>query len=280
MRRVEAERITAAVEQMCMEAAVDLPKDVESALKQAREREQSPLGRKILGDLLRNAEEARKRRLPICQDTGTAVVWIQVGQEVHIVGRDLRDAINEGVRRGYDRGHLRKSIVRDPLRRENTGDNTPASIHYEIVPGTGVRIRLLPKGGGCENMSRMTVLRPGDGVEGVKKFVLEVVEAAGSKPCPPVVVGVGIGGTADEVMWLAKRALFRALGDNHPDRFYAELEQELLALVNNTGIGPQGLGGTVTALAVKIEAGPCHITALPVAVCFNCHAARLAEVTL
>ena len=280
MRRLESERITDAVEEMCRRAAVELPVSVEAALREAAEREQSPLGRSILSDLARNAKVAREKSLPVCQDTGVAVVWVQVGQQVHLVGRPLEDAINEGVRRGYERGYLRASMVRDPLRRENTGDNTPAAVHCEMVEGDGVRVRLLPKGGGCENMSRLTILRPGDGVEGVKRFVVETVEAAGANPCPPIVVGVGIGGTADQVTWLAKRALFRDLADKHGDPFYAELEAELLMLVNDTGIGPQGLGGTVTALGVKVEAWPCHITALPVGVCLNCHAARYGEVSL
>jgi len=280
MREIEAAKIADAVEQMCRKAAVELPVSVEAALKEAHAREQSPLGRSILEDILRNAEMARAKGLPICQDTGTAVLWVQLGQDARIVGGDVTEALNEGVRRGYQGAYLRKSIVEDPLRRKNTGDNTPAAIHWEIVPGEGLRLRLLPKGGGCENMSRMAVLRPGEGAEGVKKFVVDAVRAAGANPCPPVVLGVGIGGTADQVTWLAKKALFRDLGDRHPDPFYADLEQELLTLVNDTGIGPQGLGGTVTALAVKVETWPCHITALPVAVCFNCHAARAAEVVL
>ncbi len=238
------------------------------------------MGREVLDQLVQNAEIARRERMPICQDTGATVVLVEIGQDVHIVGGDLTEAINEGVRRGYEDGYLRKSIVAHPLERKNTGDNTPAMIRYEIVPGESVRIVVAPKGGGSENMSAFKMLTPAEGEAGVKEFVVETVRRAGPNPCPPVVVGVGVGGTFDVCCWLAKKALLRPLGQPNADPTFARLERELLEQINNLGIGPSGLGGRTTALAVHIEWFPCHITSLPVAVNLNCHAARHKEVVL
>ncbi|MGQ9512624.1 fumarate hydratase [Thermodesulfitimonas sp.] len=273
MRTVTAEEITAVVARLCREANVTLEEDVLRALAGAREQEESPRGRDVLGKLLTNAALARTEGIPLCQDTGVAVVFLEVGQEVRIVG-DLEAAVNEGVRRGYSEGYLRKSVVRHPLDRVNTGDNTPAVIHYRIVPGDRLRITVAPKGAGSENMSALRMLKPADGVEGVKRFVLEVVEKAGPNACPPLVVGVGIGGTMEKAALLAKEALLRPLGSRSDDPPVAALEEELLAAINRSGIGPLGLGGRMTALAVHVEVYPCHIASLPVAVNLNCHAAR------
>ncbi|OPY59598.1 MAG: L(+)-tartrate dehydratase subunit alpha [Pelotomaculum sp. PtaU1.Bin035] len=249
-------------------------------LQKAYEQEISPNGKEIIRQLLMNAGIAREERVPMCQDTGCAVVFVDLGQDVRIVGGDFYEAINEGVRKGYKEGYLRKSIVSHPLERKNTGDNTPAVIHTKIVPGENLRITVAPKGGGSENMSAVKMLKPSEGVEGVKKFVLEVVKAAGPDPCPPVVVGVGIGGTFEKAALLAKEALLRDLGEKskHPD--IAKLEEEILTEVNKLGIGPQGLGGRTTALAVHIEIFAAHIASLPVAVNINCHAARHKEIVL
>lgn len=280
MREIAASDISDAVARLCIEACVDLPQDVEEALERARAREESPLGIEALGHILENAHLARATRLPICQDTGFVSVLLEVGQEVHITGGSLYDAVNAGVRRGYAEGYLRRSILEHPLRRRNTGDNTPAAIHTDIVPGDRLAIRVMPKGGGCENMSALRILKPSEGEEGVKRFVVESVFNAGPNACPPLVVGVGLGGTFDLCAHLAKRALFRRLDQPSPDPDNARLERELLALVNKTGLGPGGLGGRVTALAVNVESYPCHITALPVAVNIQCHAARHKEVVL
>jgi len=274
MREIRTELVTSTIKQMAIEAACLIPDEVLAALKEAVKREESPIGKDVLAQLIKNNDLARENQMPICQDTGTAVVFVELGQEVHITGGNLYDAINEGVRQGYTEGYLRKSIVADPLNRKNTGDNTPAAIHIELVAGDKLKLTFLPKGGGSENMGALVMLSPSAGVEGVKKFVLETVKKAGSNPCPPTVVGVGIGGNFDGVTLLAKRALLRPIGSRQPDPYYAKLEEELLGAINNTGIGPGGLGGRVTALDVHIEFGPCHITALPVAVNFNCHAAR------
>ena len=234
----------------------------------------------MLGQLIENTEIAHRQRVPICQDTGATVVLVELGQDAHVVGGDLGEAINRGVRRGYEEGYLRKSIVGHPLTRTNTGDNTPAMIHYEIVPGDRIRIVVAPKGGGSENMSAFRVLTPAEGETGVKEFIVDAVRQAGPNPCPPIVVGVGIGGTFEVCAWLAKKALLRPLGKLNDDREIARLERQLLAEVNNLGIGPAGLGGRITALAVHIEWYPCHITSLPVAVNLNCHAARHKEIIL
>jgi len=280
MREIDAAVITSTVKRLCQEANYFLPEDVVEALHEAFARERSPLGREILKQILENARLAREEQLPLCQDTGSLVAWVEVGQEAHITGASLEEAINAGVRHGYKEGYLRASIVGDPLNRKNTGDNTPAAIHYEMVPGDRLRLRIMPKGGGCENMTRMTILRPADGAAGVKAFVVDSIVRAQANPCPPVIVGVGIGGTAEQVVALAKKALFRPVKDKHPNPYYAALEEELLSEINDTGVGPQGLGGIVTALAVKIETAPCHITALPVAVNLNCHSARVKEAIL
>ncbi len=280
MREIDASDITAAVRSLCQEANFDLPDDVLDALRKAAEREESPTGREILRQCLRNARIAREERVPLCQDTGFAVVFLDLGQEVRIVGGDLTEAVNAGVREGYAEGYLRKSIVADPLRRKNTSDNTPAMIHVAIVPGDRLKITVAPKGGGSENMSAVRMLAPADGEEGIKNFVVEWVKQAGANPCPPVVVGVGIGGTFEGVALLAKKALLRPLGSAHPDPFYARLERELGERINALGVGPQGLGGRVTALGVQIEVFPCHIASLPVAVNLNCHATRHKSVTL
>ncbi|HHJ01011.1 MAG TPA: fumarate hydratase, partial [Candidatus Aerophobetes bacterium] len=270
-----------AVKKLCMDANYYLPQDVIDALRKGYEREVSPIGKDILKKILKNIEVAGKQKLPLCQDTGVAVFFIDLGQEVKIVGKSLEDAINEGVREGYSEGYLRKSMVADPLfDRTNTKDNTPCIMHIRIVRGNKVRIVFVPKGGGAENMSRVAMLKPADGVKGVKRFVIQTVEEAGPNPCPPLIIGVGIGGNFEEVSLLAKRALLRKIGQHNPDARYAELEDELLVEINRLGIGPQGLGGRITALAVNIEHFPCHIASLPVAVNLQCHAARHKEVEI
>jgi len=280
MRELQAKEITSAVKRLCMEANYYLGEDVLGAVKEGLKKEESPLGKDILRQIIENAEIAAKEEVPICQDTGFAVIFVELGQEVRVVNGDFNEAINEGVRQGYTDGYLRKSIVEDPIRRKNTGDNTPAVIHLEMVPGDKIRIIVAPKGGGSENMSEVKMMKPADGVEGLKRYVLEHVEKSGGNPCPPVIVGVGVGGTFEKCAFLAKKALLREVGSKHPDPFYAELEAELLEKINKTGVGPQGLGGRVTALAVHIEAHPCHIASYPVAVNLNCHAARHKEITI
>ena len=281
MKEIHAEAIAKQVADLFIDATHNLPDDVVAALRRARDSEQSPLGRRILDEILQNADLARDEMIPLCQDTGTSVVFIELGQDVHIVGGALEDAVNQGVARAYSEGHLRKSIVDRPFSaRKNSGDNTPAVIHVDIVPGDRMRIIVMPKGGGCENMSRLTVLLPGQGREGVVDFVLRAVEEASGNPCPPLILGVGIGGTAERCMTLAKKALTRRVGEPSPDDETAGLERELLAKVNALGLGPQAVGGTSTALAVHVETFPTHITALPVAVNIQCHSARLKEAEL
>ena len=279
MREIKAAAVTEAVAALCIEANAHLPADVEAALAAARAAEPWPLAKHTLGLLEKNLEMADQCALPICQDTGMAVVFAEVGQEVHIDG-DFEAAVNEGVRRGYGEGYLRKSIVGDPLRRVNTGDNTPAALHLRLVPGDKLRLTVAPKGFGSENMSRLAMLRPADGVEGVERFVLETVRLAGPNPCPPMVLGVGIGGSFDGVALLAKQALLRPLDRPNPDEYYAKLEIKLLAAVNELGIGPQGFGGKTTALGLAIEAAPTHVAGLPVAVNVSCHATRRASAEL
>ncbi len=279
MREIKAAAVTEAVAALCIEANAHLPADVEAALAAAWAAEPWPLAKHTLGLLEKNLEMADQCALPICQDTGMAVVFAEVGQEVHIDG-DFEAAVNEGVRRGYGEGYLRKSIVGDPLRRVNTGDNTPAALHLRLVPGDKLRLTVAPKGFGSENMSRLAMLRPADGVEGVERFVLETVRLAGPNPCPPMVLGVGIGGSFDGVALLAKQALLRPLDRPNPDGYYAALEKKLLAEVNELGIGPQGFGGKTTALGLAIEAAPTHVAGLPVAVNVSCHATRRASAEL
>lgn len=279
MREISAERIAETVARLCVEANRNLPQDVACALHRAEETEPFAPAKDLLGLLRQNERIARESSMPICQDTGMAVVFAEVGQEVHITG-SFEQAVNEGVRRGYVEGLLRKSVVGDPLRRVNTGDNTPAILHTRLVPGDRVTITVAPKGFGSENMSRIQMLKPADGVEGFKKFVLETVTLAGSNPCPPIVLGIGVGGSFDKVAYLAKKALLRPLDIPNPDPYYAALERELLAAVNETGIGPQGFGGRTTCLGLAIEQMPTHVAGLPVAVNVSCHVTRRASAAL
>lgn len=280
MRNIDASEITKEVKRMVIEANFYLPKDVMEALKSAREKDDWKLSQEILDKIILNANVASNERVPMCQDTGMAVVFVQLGQEVIIKNGFIEDAINEGVRQGYEEGLLRKSVVGDPLNRVNTGDNTPAVINYEIVPGDKLHIMIAAKGFGSENMSRLTMLRPSEGLQGVKDFIIETVELAGPNACPPIVVGVGIGGTFEKVTLLAKKALMRDLDKYNDNPFYDKLERELLEEINSLGIGPQGFGGRTTALKVNIEYFPTHIAGLPLAVNINCHATRHKEVTL
>ena len=273
MREISAQQITEAVKRLCIDANCHLSGDIRARIAQCRSQETWPQAREILERIMENCQIADQQNQPICQDTGAACIFLEIGQEVHVAG-SITDAVNEGVRQGYGEGYLRKSIVADPLRRVNTGDNTPAFIYYDLVPGDQIKITAAPKGFGSENMSQIKMLRPSDGLQGVKDFVLKVVEAAGPNPCPPIVVGVGIGGTFDKAALLSKRALLRSVEARNPDPFYAQLEEELLSSINALGIGPQGFGGRTTALAVNIETLPTHIAGLPVAVNINCHVTR------
>ncbi len=281
MREIDANLITQTVSRLCQEANFLLGDDVLAALEKARQMEKSPLGKEILGQVLENARIAKKESLPLCQDCGTAVVFLDIGQDVHITGGDLYIAINEGVRQGYDDGYLRKSMVNHPFSsRINTKDNTPAIIHTDIVPGDKLKITVVPKGGGSENMSRLFMLTPSEGRQGIIDSVLKAVDEAGSNPCPPVIVGVGIGGTAERAMELAKKSLLRKVGDHNPDPEVADLEIDLLKNINALGIGAQGFGGSITALAVHVEAFPAHIASMPLAVTLQCHAARHKEAVM
>ena len=280
MRTIQAETVTAAVAEMCIEANIELGADMRAALAAAAEKEESPLGKEILGTLQENLKIAKEDRIAICQDTGMTVVFASVGQDVHIEGGALTDAINEGVRRGYRDGYLRKSVVRDPLDRVNTGDNTPAIIHYDIVPGDRLTLTVAPKGAGSENMSKSIMLKPADGVEGVKAAVLQAVKEAGPNACPPMVVGVGIGGNFEKRAELSKKALTRPLNEKAASEATQALEAEILTMINKTGIGPAGLGGRITALAVNVETYPTHIAQLPVAVNICCHVNRHSTRTL
>ncbi|MFC1915651.1 fumarate hydratase [Chloroflexota bacterium] len=281
MREIKAGDITETVAQLCQRANFELDEKVLTALKQAQQNEQSPLGKEILQQIIENAQIARRNNLPLCQDCGTAVVFLEVGQDTHIVGGDLYTAVVEGVRQGYTQGYLRKSMVSQPFSsRKNTKDNTPPVIHTEIVPGDRIKVICLSKGGGAENMSKLAMLKPGDGREGIIDLVVRIVDEAGASPCPPLIIGLGIGANVEEVMLLAKKALLRPIGKPNPDPEVAELEQELLSRINDSGIGPMGLGGSTTALAVHAEVRPTHITSLPVAVNFQCHSARHKEARL
>jgi len=279
MREIDVGRITVAVAELCIKACLYLGDDVVALLRKAKAEEESDFGLYVIDCLLENLEIAAREQIPICQDTGMTVVFLEIGQDLHLVGGDLTEAVNAGVRRGYQEGYLRKSVL-SPLSRINTKDNTPAVIHTKIVPGDRLKITVAPKGAGSENMSRVKMLKPADGLEGIKQFVLETVLAAGASPCPPLILGIGIGGTMEKAALLAKEALLRKAGAPSPDPEVAQLEAEILDLVNQTGIGPQGLGGKVTALAVHIETYPTHIAELPVAVNIQCHAARHQETVL
>lgn len=280
MKEIQTSEITKCVAQMCQEANFELGEDVMRALEEAREHETQPLPKYILQQMQDNAKLASQEHVAMCQDCGVAVFFVELGQDAHIVGGDINDAINEGVRIGYYHGFLRKSMVVSPLNRVNTEDNTPAVIHFQIVPGDRLRIVFAPKGAGSENMSAIKMLKPADGVEGIKQFVLDCVKEAGPNPCPPVTVGVGIGGTFEKAAIMAKKALMRPIGQRNPDADISSLEQEILQEVNTLGIGPAGLGGETTAFAVNIETYACHIASLPVAVNINCHAARHKEAVL
>ena len=274
MREIQASQITDAVERLCIEANEHLPEDVKEVIKGCRACEDWDIAKGVLDNIIENFEIADEQCVPICQDTGMACVFLEIGQDVHIVGGDLREAVDEGVRRGYQKGYLRKSVVRDPVRRGNTGDNTPAVLYTEIVPGEQMKITVGPKGFGSENMSAIRMFKPSAGLQGIKDFIIETVETAGPNPCPPMVVGVGIGGTFDKAALLAKKALMRPIDSENPDPFYADLEKEMLEKINKLGIGPGGLGGSTTALAVNINTYATHIAGLPVAVNICCHVNR------
>lgn len=274
MREMNVSQITDAVERLCIEANNHLPGDVKCAIELCRDREDGEIAKGILDNIIENYRIADRENVPICQDTGMACVFLEIGQDVHLTGGDLCRAVDEGVRRGYEKGYLRKSVVLDPIRRGNTGDNTPAMLYTEIVPGEQVKITVGPKGFGSENMSAIRMFKPSAGLQGIKDFILETVKNAGPNPCPPMVVGVGIGGTFDKAAFLAKKALMRPLGTHHPDPFYAALEDEMLEKINSLGIGPQGFGGRTTAIGLNIETLPTHIAGMPCAINIGCHATR------
>ncbi len=281
MRDIGAKEITQTVSRLFQESCYYLPDDVLASLRQAREAEESPVGRDVLDRILENADISTREQIPLCQDTGVAVVFLELGQEVHITDGNLYTAVNEGVRQAYDKGYLRKSMVSQPFSaRVNTKDNTPAIIYTDIVPGDKLKIIVMPKGGGAENMTRLAMLTPARGRQGIIDFVVNAVDEAGSNPCPPIIVGVGIGGTAERTLMLAKRALLRKVGEPNPDTEVAELEKEILQRINNLGIGPMGYGGRITALAVNIEVFPAHIASMPVAVNLQCHSSRHKEAIL
>ncbi|SMB87589.1 fumarase, class I alpha subunit [Desulfonispora thiosulfatigenes DSM 11270] len=279
MKEISVKEVQKEVKRLCMEAAYNLPEDVEKLIREGKEKEESPFGNYCFDKIIENFELARKDQVAMCQDTGLAVIFVELGQDVRIIDGDLIVAINNGVAEGYTDGYLRKSVVNEPIfERKNTGNNTPAVIHTELVPGDKLKIQVVPKGAGSENMGALKMLKPAQGLEGVKDFIIESVTKAGGNPCPPIIVGVGVGGTMEKCTILAKKALARKAGEPNPDPRYAELEKELLEKINKLGIGPQGFGGRVTALAVHIEYYPTHIATLPVAVNLNCHAARHKEV--
>ncbi|ERK32512.1 fumarate hydratase [Clostridium intestinale] len=280
MKEISINEIINGVKKICIESNYYLSKDISKKLKKSREEETFPIAKQMLDKIIINSDIASKENMPMCQDTGMAVIFVELGQDVHIVGGSLKEAINEGVRQGYSEGYLRKSVVKDPLTRVNTGDNTPAVIHIDVVEGEELKITIAPKGFGSENMSRIKMLKPSDGVEGVKEFVLETVKIAGPNPCPPIIVGVGIGGTFEKAAELSKKALLRSIEERNKDTYYSDLENELITKINKLGIGPQGFGGKTTALGVNIETYPTHIAGLPVAVNISCHATRHAEIIL
>ena len=274
MREIDVQQITDVVERLCIAANQYLPEDVQCAIKNCRACEEWETAQGVLDNIITNFEIAKEENVPICQDTGMACVFLEIGQDVHIVGGNLAEAVDEGVRRGYDKGYLRKSVVKDPVRRGNTGDNTPAMLYTEIVPGEQIKITVGPKGFGSENMSAIRMFKPSAGLQGIKDFIIETVENAGPNPCPPMVVGVGIGGTFDKAALLAKKALMRPLDERNADPFYADLENEMLEKINELGIGPQGFGGRTTAIGLNIETMPTHIAGMPCAININCHATR------
>ncbi|MBN1468787.1 MAG: fumarate hydratase [Fusobacteriaceae bacterium] len=279
MRNFDVKIVSEEIEKLCMNANFYIPKDVMNSLVDSLEKEESPVAKDILSQIIENDKLAQENSVPMCQDTGLTVVFLEIGRDIHLNG-DIYEAINTGVKNGYEKGYLRKSIVQDPFNRVNTKDNTPAIIHTKIVDGDKIKIVVAPKGGGSENMSTVKMMKPSDGVEGVKKFVLDFIDNAGGNPCPPIVVGIGIGGNLEKSALLAKEALLREINDINPIEFYKDLEEELLEKINKLGIGPMGLGGRTTCLSVKIKAHPCHIAQLPVAININCHAARHKEVIL
>jgi len=280
LREIHVAQVTRAVAELCQTANIELSPDIAQALAAARQLEPSPTGQAILDELLENAALAREQRLAICQDTGMAIIFVTIGQDVHLIGGSLAGAIQAGVAQGYTEGYLRASVVRDPLMRENTGDNTPAIIHYDLVEGDQLEITVAPKGFGSENMSAVRMFSPSAGLAGVRQFILDTVQAAGPNPCPPIIIGVGLGGSLEKATLLAKQALLRPVGSPNPQPHLASLEQELLIAINNLGIGPAGLGGRTTALAIHISAYPTHIAGLPVAVNMSCHATRHATAVL
>lgn len=280
MRNIDAASITDAVEKMCIDSNYNLNDDIMCGLKNGLRNEKSEVGKAVIERIVKNADLAKEKKIAICQDTGMAVVYVEIGQEVHITGGGLDEAINEGVRRGYKKGYLRNSVVADPIERVNTNDNTPAIIYYEIVKGDSLKLTVAPKGFGSENMGAIKMLKPSDGIEGVKDFIIDVVDNAGPNACPPIVVGVGIGGTMDKAAVLAKKALLRPINEHSDIQYVCELEKEMLEKINKLGIGPAGFGGNTTALGVNIEVYPTHIAGLPIAINLCCHVTRHAEVTL
>ncbi|MDQ7093884.1 fumarate hydratase [Desulfosporosinus sp. PR] len=280
MKEIQAAEIVSAVQELCIEANYDLGSDIMNGFRKALKDEASPLGQEVLECLIENAQIAHDERVPMCQDTGMAVLFVEIGQDLHVVGGGLTEAINEGVRQGYEKGFLRKSVVKDPFDRVNTGDNTPAIIHYEIVPGDTLHLVAAPKGFGSENMGGLKMCKPSEGLEGAMQFVVDTVDRAGGNPCPPIIVGVGVGGTMEKATFLAKKALLREVGRPNQEERLAKIEEELLRRINRLGIGPQGFGGLTTALAVNLEVYPTHIAGMPVAVNIGCHATRHKEVTL
>lgn len=274
MREIKASTITDVIERLCMEANQVLPQDIKDAISTCRSQEDGDIACGILDNIIENYQIAENEQVPICQDTGMACVFLEIGQDVHITDGDLTEAVNEGVRRGYTKGYLRKSVVKDPVRRGNTGDNTPAMLYTEIVPGEQIKVTVGPKGFGSENMSAIRMFKPSAGIQGIKDFIIETVETAGPNPCPPMVVGVGIGGTFDKAALLAKKALMRPVDTSNPDPYYADLEKEMLQKINELGIGPQGFGGRTTAISLNIETMPTHIAGMPCAINISCHVTR------
>lgn len=274
MREIKASTITDVIERLCMEANQVLPQDIKDAISTCRSQEDGDIACGILDNIIENYQIAENEQVPICQDTGMACVFLEIGQDVHITDGDLTEAVNEGVRRGYTNGYLRKSVVKDPVRRGNTGDNTPAMLYTEIVPGEQIKVTVGPKGFGSENMSAIRMFKPSAGIQGIKDFIIETVETAGPNPCPPMVVGVGIGGTFDKAALLAKKALMRPVDTSNPDPYYADLEKEMLQKINELGIGPQGFGGRTTAIGLNIETMPTHIAGMPCAINISCHVTR------